>query len=100
MNWDSQVVDLYMVIVLLSLTASLAYMLVQTYLRKTKKIEVQRIVSVIECCGKRFTRKFSRGDYVGKEVECSECEEKGRIVAIFVEKIEANKRRKAYEPHP
>jgi len=100
MNWNNQIMDLYMTLVLLSLTASLAYMLVQTYMKKAKKIEVQRVVSVIECCGRRITRKFNRGDYVGKEVECNECKEKGRIIAIFVERIEANKKEKLMNPSP
>jgi len=86
-------IDLYAVIVFLSLIASLAYMIVQTHIRKSKRVEVQRVVSVIECCGKRITRQFSKGDYVGKEVECSECGEKGKIIAIFVERIEAGKKK-------
>jgi len=93
MNWNNQIIDLYAVIVFLSLIASLAYMLVQTYMRKSKRVEIQRVVSVIECCGKRITRQFSKGDYVGKEVECSECKGKGRIIAIFIEKIEAGKKK-------
>jgi len=86
-------IDLYAVIVFLSLIASLAYMIVQAHIRRSKRVEVQRVVSVIECCGKRITRQFSKGDYVGKEVECSECKEKGRIIAIFVERIEAGKKK-------
>ena len=93
MNWNNQIMDLYMILVLLSLVASLAYMLVQTCVRKAKRVEVQRVISLIECCGRRIARKFDKGDYVGKEVECSECKEKGRIIAIFVERIEANKKK-------
>ncbi|WP_338248991.1 hypothetical protein [Pyrodictium abyssi] len=80
----------YMV-VLLSTTVILAYMLAAT-VRKRREAG-QRVVSVLRCtsCNISVKRGFREGDYVGKIVDdkCPQCGGSMVVESIYEEKVES-----------
>ena len=55
--------------------------------------KARKIVTVVDCGGKREARAFSEGDYVGKRVECPSGGGEGVIHYIYAEQEEREEKR-------
>lgn len=77
-------VDTYTIIILLMLAAMLTLLILSMLPRKSEQQEKSPIKTLIRCAdGHEVERDFSKGDYVGKKVECPQCGKEATIIAIY-----------------
>lgn len=77
-------IDTYTIILLLMLAAMLTLLIFSMLPRKAEQQVKPSIKTLIRCVdGHEVERDFSKGDYVGKKVECPQCGKEATIIAIY-----------------
>ena len=77
-------VDTYTVILFLMLAAMVTLLIFSMLPRRAEHQGKPPIKTLIRCVdGHEVERDFSKGDYVGKKVECPQCGKEAIIIAIY-----------------
>ncbi len=77
-------IDTYTIILLVTLVAMIMLLVFSMVPRKAEQQEKPSVKALVRCVdGHEVERDFSKGDYVGKRVECPQCGKEATIIAIY-----------------